>query len=119
MSNQKLLIKDLESLRNRLVDLWNAHMISSAYINDIDALNDAIDILKRIVIVRGAKQFPLEERIPFEDMDEIARMSIARSFASFIETDKLYGMKSEIRNMPGTRLDSVYYEGDLMVVKPK
>lgn len=119
MSNQKLLIERLESLRDTLNDLRNAHMIPSDASGDIDALNEAIDILKRIVIVRGAQQFPLEDRIPFEDMDEIARSRITRSFVSFIATDKLYEMKSELRRWPGTNLDTVHYEGDLMVIRPR
>lgn len=118
MANHKLLIEDLEYIRTKIVNRKDSCWSGDASV-DINALNDAIDILKRIVIVRGAQQFPLEDHIPFDDMDEIARHSITRSFASFIETDKLYTMNSELRRMPGTCLDTVYYEGDLMVIRPK
>lgn len=115
--NKDVLISNLRHIEAMLQTYQ--HMDPYRMSENINSLEEAIDIIKRIEILRAAKAFPLEWRMPMDKMDEFARNDIVKSFAAFILTNNYYHIHSEASHIPGTRDDTMLYDGTLLVVKPK
>ena len=113
--HNSILINRLRDLQMRL--LANPDVNSNS-VTDAHVLNEVIELLDRVVVIRARHEFPLEYNIPADKMDEMAKGSLCKSFASYIMSDELYGQDCSIIHHPGTRSETYRYDGVLRVIKP-